>query len=223
MGEVIRKDAAAEEILSDARTTLTRATARGGDWQSAATARLEAVLNLADNVAGRLSEAHREGASAEAALGVSNDAADRLIHRVSDDVWNIVGRPAHDAALDLIFPSGASAYTEGDTTEQPDRMTLLADLLESGIHPRLDHAKATSLATEILTEATTLNMHVEAVRPLRVRIHLATKMQQAVARAAQAALSALKRSWKADGKSEVEIHEVIPDRPTNIKKAIPTV
>jgi len=219
MGEVVRKDAAAEDILNDARTTMTRATARGGDWESAATARLGPVLNLAESVAGRLADALMLNAPAEAELAVSNDEADRLIQRVSDDVWNLVGRPGHDAALDLIFPGGASSYTEGDTTEQPDRMTLLADLLESGIHPRLDAGRANALALEIRTDATALRAKVEVARPIRLRITLASKMQQAIARAAQSALAGLKRSWKADGKSEVEIHEVIPDRPVASKKA----
>jgi len=223
MGEVVRKDAAAEDILNDARTTMTRATARGGDWESAATARLGPVLNLAESVAGRLADALMLNAPAEAELAVSNDEADRLIQRVSDDVWNLVGRPGHDAALDLIFPVGASTYTEGPTTEQPDRMALLADLLESDIHPRLERGKVSLLAGEIRIEATALNIKVEAVRPLRVRVALANKMQQAIARATQAALSNLKRAWKADGKSEVEIHEVIPDRPTTSKKANPAL
>ena len=213
MGEVIRKDAAVEDILDDARTTLTQATARGGEWATTASARLSPVLELAETVSTRLKDAKRESAPAEAALAVANDVSDRLIQRVSDDVWNLVGRPASDAALDLIFPGGASTYTEGDTTEQPDRMTLLADLLTSGIHPRLDRDKAQAFAVEVREDAEALRTKAEAVRPLRVRIALATKMQQAIARAAQTSLSALKRSWKADGKSEVEIHTVIPDRP----------
>ena len=223
MGEVIRKDAAAEDILADTRITLTGATARGGDWHTAATTRLSPVLVLADSVALRLTEAHTLSEPLEAELDVANDISDRLIHRVSDDVWNLVGRPGHDAALDLIFPGGATTYTEGDITEQPDRMMLLADLLESGIHPRLDDAKATALAIEIRTDAVALYNKVEAVRPLRVRIALALKMQQAIARAAQSALSGLKRSWKADGKTEVDIHEVIPDRPRSAPKAAPTL
>ena len=223
MGEVIRKDAAVEDILDDARTTLMQANARGGEWASTATARLSPVLDLADTVVTRLTEAKRENAPAEAVLTVANDVSDRLIQRVSDDVWNLVGRPASDAALDLIFPGGASAYTEGDTTEQPDRMDLLADLLASGIHPRLDRDKGQAFALEIRECAAALRAKAEVVRPLRVRIAMATKMQQAIARASQAALAGLKRSWKADGKSEVEIHEVIPDRPVASKRAIPAV
>ena len=223
MGEVIRKDAAAEDILEDARTTLMQATARGGEWATTASARLSPVLELASNVATRLKDAKRESAPAEAALAVANDVSDRLIQRISDDVWNLVGRPASDAALDLIFPGGATTYTEGDTTEQPDRMSLLADLLESGIHPRLDRDKGQAFALEVRNDAAGLRAKAEAVRPLRVRIALATKMQQAIAHAAQASLAGLKRSWKADGKSEVEIHTVIPDRPQGGKKSPPPV
>ena len=223
MGEIIRKDAAAEDILDDARTTLAHAQARGGEWQVAAEARLGHVLSLASSVAARLAEARTMSMPAEAMLAVANDVSDRLIHRVADEIWNDVGRPAHDPALDLIFPGGASAYTEGDVIEQPDRMSLLADLIEASIHPRLSDADASRHASAIRADARALNDKVESVRPLRVRIAIASKMHQTIARNAQLALSGLKRAWKADGKSEVEIHEVIPDRPTGNKKVNPAL
>ena len=137
MGEVIRKNAAAGDILADGRTTLTLAAARGGDWASTGTARLGPVLDLAATVSSRLAEANGESAPAEEALSVANDVSDRLIQRISDDVWNLVGRPTCDAALDLIFP---------------DRM----DLLASGIHPRLDRDQGQAFAHEIRTETALL-------------------------------------------------------------------
>jgi hypothetical protein len=218
MGEVIRRDAAVQDILDDGRTTLRQAVARGGDWQTAAEGRLGSVLALADAVAARKLDAVRALEPAQAALDAGNDEADALVARVSDDVWNLVGRPAHDAALDIVFPGGFTYYTEGDVNEQPDRMELLAGLLESRIHPRLDEAKARAFAAEIRESGTALRGKAEAARPLRTQLSLAARMETAVGRATQVALSGLKRTWKADGKSESEIHSVIPDRPSPGKK-----
>lgn len=221
MGEVIRKDAAAADILADANTTLTRAVARGGTWQSAAEARLGPVVTLAASVDGRRKAAVEEFGPVSARLDAADDVADKLLGRISDDIWNLLGRPGNDPALDILFPGGVSYYTDGDVTEQPGRMLLLAELLESGIHPRLEAARAHAFAAELRSSAAELQTHVSASLPIRLRVQLTEKMHFATARAAHAALVNLKRSWKADGQSEAEIHTVIPDRP-GARKAPPT-
>ena len=219
MGEVIRKDAAAADILADVQTTVTNATAKGGDWQSAADARLGSIVTLSAGVSTRLSEARVAAGPAEAALDVADERSDKLLGRISDDIWNLVGRPGSDPALDILFPGGISYYASGSIEEQPVRMNLLADLLEGGIHPRLEAARASAFATEIRDAATALQASVDAARPLRARLKLAERMQSSVARTAQVALSRLKALWKADGKSEAEIHTVIPDRPSPRRRA----
>lgn len=214
MGEVIRKTAAAVDILADLRTTLTNARARGGDWLTAAESRLGEVVALADGVEARLKTAETEAAPLAAALDVENASADKLLGRVSDDIWNMVGRPGADPVLDILFPGGFAFYADGSTEEQPDRMTLLAELLRAGIHPRLTAEKAEAFAVEIGQAATRLEERVAAARPARARVKLAQRMQTTLARHAQVALSRLKAQWKADGRTEAEIHAVIPDRPT---------
>ena len=220
MGEVTRKDSAADDIIADARTTLTKATARGGDWGTSAEGRLGVPLGLCATIEARIKAAKDAAAPALAALDAGNDAADDLIGRVSDDLWNIVGRPANDVALDIIFPGGIAYYAEGDVHEQPDRMDMLAELLSSGIHTRLPAARGAALAADVTASSAALRLLVDAARPLRARVDLAEKMRTAVARATQVALVGLKRAWKADGKSEADIHAIIPDRP-KLKKAKP--
>jgi hypothetical protein len=155
-----------------------------------------------------------------ASLAAADDRCDDLVGRVSDDVWNAIGRPAQDPAFDLLFPGGVAYYADGSIDEQPDRMDLLAELLELGIHPQLDAARGRALADEIRTAAAELRGQVDTTRPLRARLTLADRMETAIARSAQSALARLKRQWKADGKSEADIHSVIPDRPKP-KKAAP--
>lgn len=217
MGEVVRRTAAAETILADLHTTFTNAVARGGDWQPAAEARLGPLVTLSKSVKVRVTEAETALAPALAQLDAANEEGDDLVGRISDNIWNDVGRPGQDPALDIILPGGIGYYTEGDVEEQPVRMNLFADLLESGIHPRLDAAKATAYATQIRQSAVRIEEKVDAARPLNARLALAKRMEQAIARTAAVALSRLKSQWKADGKTETEIHEVIPDRPSKTR------
>lgn len=221
MGETIRKGAAVEDILADGKTTLTKAQARGGDWQTSAEARLAPTLALATSIDARILAATAAAAPALAALEAGNHSADDLLGRISDDVWNAIGRPASDVAYDILFPGGFAYYAEGDVAEQPDRMDMLAELLLSSVHPRLAAERAAALAVELNASSLALRALVDAARPLRARVELANKMKTAVAHAAQIALSNLKRAWKADGKSEADIHSVIPDRPRPRKTAAP--
>src|SRR5215471_20253718 len=54
MGELIRRTAAAEDIIADVRATLTNAAAKGGAWKVLAEERLSDVAALIDRVEGRL-------------------------------------------------------------------------------------------------------------------------------------------------------------------------
>ena len=58
-----------------------------------------------------------------------------------------------------------------------------------------------------------MQQQLDAVRKPRQRLDLAQRMNTAVARSTQVALSRCKKAYKADGQSEAAIHEVIPDRP----------
>jgi len=215
MGQVIRKDAAVEDIIGDASTTLTNATARGGKWKDLAEQRLPPVLMLFSNIEAQRKAAEDQHAPHAAAIAAQNDRADKTIGKVYDTIWNEVGRPAWDASLAVIFPDGIAYYAEGDTSEQPDRMEILTTLLEAGIHPKLSKETAVGGATEIATEANALRAVVEAGRKTGAKVKVLGRVRTALGRVVQAELSSLKRMYKAEGFTETEIHAVIPDRPAS--------
>jgi hypothetical protein len=154
-----------------------------------------------------------------AALDAKHEEADRLLGRIWDEIWNEVGRPAADPALATLFPGGVSYYADGDVEGKPDRMELLAALLESNAHPRLAPATATSLAKRIYTNATLLRSAVNAARGPSARVALLQRVRRAIAATALKALANLKRSYKLEGFSENEIHTVIPDRDASRRAA----
>ncbi|MDI1442975.1 hypothetical protein [Polyangium sp. 6x1] len=214
MGEIIRKNAAAGDIITDAQTTLTQARARGGRWHELAEGRLGSALALHASVEAQRNAAEETLAPLRAQIDTRNDKADKTIGKVYDILWNEIGRPAYDAALSVIFPDGIASYAEGDTGEQPERMDVLVQLLQSGIHPKLSHATAASAAAEIKAESDALRAAVEAARKPAAQLKVLGRVRTSLARVVHAELSNLKRLYKIEGFSEAEIHAVIPDRPT---------
>ena len=103
---------------------------------------------------------------------------------------------------------------------QPQRMELLAELLESNLHPRLDPDFGKTCAQAIRDEAASLRAAHEAVRPPKMRVTHLEKMTYALARCAQTELMSLKRRYLAGGFTEVEIHQVIPDHPRSTRPPI---
>jgi hypothetical protein len=213
MGEVIRKSASAIAILADLRTTLQNARQHGEAYRVHAEEKLAATLALGESVQAQLRAASQAAEPLVAAVDAENLAADKLLGRIADDLWNDVGRPRHDPALDILLPGGIAYYADGDVSEQPERMELFAGLLRSGIHPRLDAAKANAAADQISAAGAQLRSKVEAAAPARRQVTHLSRMQTAIARTGQIQLALLKRQYRADGMSEAEIHRVIPDRP----------
>jgi hypothetical protein len=138
-----------------------------------------------------------------------------LLGRLSDDIYNDVGRPGggSDPAYALLFPGGVAAYTEGRDEEQPDRMDLLAELLEAGVHPKLPAKNASEKAKAVRKEAGAYRKVIEQARGPRTRLELLEKVKVSVARSGHTALASLKRAYKSKSFTEAQIHEVIPDRP----------
>lgn len=213
MGELIRKGASVEDIAADARATTLAADARGGRWSEMAASFLADTLALFDDVRRQQADADAAARPLQAAVRARDDEADDTVNAVYDEAWNLAGRSASDPVLAVLFPGGASGYVDGETAEQPDRMDLLAELLERGLHPRIPAAQAADMAARVRATSAALRAALDAARvPLARAEHLG-RMKVAVGRVLHTQLSRLKRAWKAEGYSEAEIHDVIPDRP----------
>ncbi|MFO0575381.1 MAG: hypothetical protein U1A78_15420 [Polyangia bacterium] len=213
MGEVIRRTAAVDDILSDVRESHLNAQAAGGLYKTLAEQTLKPALALCDLIDGKWRAAVAKSEPLLAAQAARNTSADLLVARVSDVLWSDVGRPMRDPQYDLLFPGGITFYTDGEDAEQPARMELLAELIESGVHARLDAAKAKDYAKQIRDEAVAFEAAVDAARKPRAYAAMYERMRIAAIRSAHGALTSFKRLLKANNISEAKIHEIIPDRP----------
>ena len=223
MGVVIRKGATPHDIFADIRTTLANATAKGGKWLQYAEERLAAVAASIESIEARVGEAERSVLPLQATVDSAKEEADNALGRVSDEIWNAVGRPRTDASLAMLFPGGIAYYARGPMQDQPARMDLLATLLESGTHPRIPAEQAATHATTVRASAAVLRGALDAVSGPRAQRELLERVRRTVANTAQLELANLKRVYKSAHQSEAEIHAVIPDRPTPPKRgAAPT-
>jgi hypothetical protein len=222
MPETIRKTAARDDILEDFKTTHLNAMARGGVAATLAQQRLLPILNIVASVKAQQDTVAAFAAQLLAVLGVADRSADKAIGKVSDDIWNDIGRPGSDAAFDIMFPGGNAFYVDGDVTEQPDRMDLLVELINAHVHPTLSSGVAQASVETITAESAALRVAVEAVRPARAKLLLFERVLAAVARSAAIELASFKRLLKANGFTETDAHTIIPDRSSApAKKAAP--
>ncbi len=133
--------------------------------------------------------------------------------QISDEVWNKIGRPSFDPTYDVVFPSGISYYTGGSDTDQPERMELLAQLLEMNIIARLPEGEAKDIAARLRAGAENYRKALTPTAGPRARLQMFQRALTAVAHSGQIGLAHLKRLYRTEGFSEAEIHSVIPDRP----------
>lgn len=213
MGEVITKQAAVEDIAADLDTTLVNAAARGGMWAKFAEEMVRPSVDL-------LAEIELEVTATSAAVTrltqdveVRDDEADALLAAGYDEIYNLAGRPGNDVILSLLYPGGSSAYTGAATAEQPVHMNMLARLLERRLHPAIPADRALAMAAEVRVAARRLREAVQALAGPAAELAMLTTMRSVLARAGQVQLVRLKRTWKGQGASEADIHQVIPDRP----------
>jgi hypothetical protein len=215
MGETIRKSAAAADIKKDVDDTLFNAAAKGDLWKSLAEERLGPAMTVLAKVDTDLAIERELLRPLDAILSDIDDDADRLLGEIAEDLWASIGRPAADPCFSLLFPGGVIFYTDGEDECQPDRMILLAELLEVGVHPKLDPDLAQAAAGKVRAKAAEYTAALQAAHGPRSRIKLLEKICGAVVRTAQMELVKLKRRYLAEGFSEAEVHEVIPDRPAS--------
>ena len=218
MGEIIRKRAAVDDIFDDVGTTHVNAVARGGIWKSVAEERLGPVLAAIGQTETELAQAEAQAIPLVAALEAENLKADRLLGKVSDDIWNAVGRPKSDPHFDVLFPGGFAHYADGDIEAQPARMAVLVELLRKGVHPALPTDVAAACADAVEAAMIALRDKLDAARVPRAKLATLARTRDALARSAQMALSGLKRIYRGHGLSEAEVHTVIPARARSYRK-----
>lgn len=218
MGQIIRRDGSTDTIVSDGNKTLANAAAKGGLWQKHADERLGPTMALINKIDGDIEATDALIITLQADVDAYDAVTDDDLGFKADEMWNKIGRPAFDAAYALVWPGGYGAYAEGSDEEQPDRMDLLAELLDACLHPKLDSTWCKEMAADVRARAAVYRDKFNPLKAARTRSKLLGKARTTLTRAAQMDLGRLKRLYIAEGFSEAEIHQVIPHHPRQSAK-----
>jgi hypothetical protein len=199
MGDVAIRDGTEAAILAEARAALQAFAAKGGAWKRAAEEKLAPILSLLAGILAELAKARGAEAPVTAAVIAASERGEACIERVYGALKDALGRPAFDAALAILFPGGTGFYTAGSADDQPDRMELLAQLLEAGVHPKVPIEAARALAKETRGAARSLREAVDAARIPRARVRLLEEAVLVTAASAQEELVALGQLLESGG------------------------
>jgi len=214
MGEIIRAGAAREDIIKDARTTLEKASVRDDAWKLPAEERLGTVLTLVDSLEVERKALEITAGPLTAAVDKQNGAADLVLVREVESLFDKGGRRRNDPLLAVLAPGGAAAYTDGPTDEQPLRMKLFAKLLKKVGHKRIAKAETDAASDRVTAAVVPLAAAIDAAKEPVAELALVDRTITALAKLLRMELVGLKQGWKSAGFSEAEIHEVIPDSPS---------
>jgi hypothetical protein len=213
MGTMISKNRSADAIFVDFKEAVTNSAALGGKAAEIAAEALTPVEAMIDEVDADLLSARKTALPLLAAVDVARAKASEAVHITHDLAWNHVGRAKFDAKFALLFPNGARHYIEGAADELPNRMELLAQLFEKGMHPKLTKEQNKASAETLRAAAKAHREAIEAAREPATKVDLLTRTRMSMGRFAHGALTNFKRLLKIAGFTEAQIHAIIPSHP----------
>ncbi len=222
MGQMIAVTADINRVAEHVRTALRNALARGEGIGEAAQRRLGEAVVAIDVALGAHEAASKAEANAWAVVQAEDARSDVAIGHVRDQMWNALGRPRQNAALDQVFPEGVGTYTAGDQRLQPVMMHVLGQRILAASSPRWTKGMREGWAADIEEHRQSYQSGVDAHRPTEASALIARTTYRAAVRAAHTRLRDFKRDLQSMGLDDVEIHTVIPTvppRPTEVKQA----
>lgn len=212
MGVVITKNAAIADILADLRTAVDKAASRGGVWSEEAQKVLANPAVRAFGADEALEQADEALRLERIALELAVRAADLGVANAHDALWNRLDRPKDHPELEVIIPSPLREFTSQPPGDKPQWLDAMAQMLEEGLLSEVPLQDCVDVATELRARSAALVTVLERWEKARKQRTLKNALRKGYVRAARIQLVHLKRIYKARGKSEADIHRVIPDR-----------
>lgn len=196
------------EMLEAIMTTLSNARSEGEPYESQAEQHLGPIEAIILHIG-------RERRDIEASLKLENDELDlcdrqidAAIHNYADEIWEQLGCPDYDPIFNILFPQSAAKVTAH--REGAQRLFVLADMLEKGIHPRIDRTIGARIAQEIRTIGTRYQEHEYTHSKHQFRKSALDTLEASVARIGLLQLGTLRRTLRANGIDDTHIRSLVP-------------
>jgi hypothetical protein len=212
MGNVIKRGSSTKDILRDVIKTLANATSRGSPYQQEAERFLGQVAARATDLSARVAATTDALTKLRSEQGTVLVRCDDLVRKIRDDLFNQIGRAAHDPVYLQIYPQGSSGYIDRSPPRKPSALLLNAQQIEAADHPLIPAAVATDAADLLRAAAKAVQEINEKLAAARAEADLWAAQTTANGRRGQLQLARLKKYWLATGLTEPAVHELIPDR-----------
>jgi hypothetical protein len=197
-----------QEIIDAITTTLANARAEGEPYQSKAEEHLAAFEAILLRIGIESRHAGDSIKRENSELTLLDQKATTLIDAHADDIWARLGCPDYDPIYNILFPSALPDITPFQI--KAERLSVVADLLSSGIHRKIDRARANVIAQEIRALATEYNDHLYVLAKHQSRKTSLEAFEASVARIGLLELGTLRRTLRSMGMDELEIKSVVP-------------
>lgn len=212
MGNVIRQGAAISDVHQDLQDTLTRAGLESAGHLEEAERYVKPVYEQLTGLLEAVEDKELVVRTLRSERDAQNRACDDLVLSIHDQLYNQIGRVARDRWFGMLMPNGAGTYTRKPPGKKDVALGMLASTLEDHPHKMVPEETAKAHAEALRTAAAAMSAAVEAVTVAVTELEMLKAQRMATAKRAQNRLSALKKFWLAEGMTQADIHQIIPDR-----------
>lgn len=196
------------ELVDTITTTLAHARAEGDPYKREAEALLGPIETILQRIALERHDLDVATQHERTILEQLEDQAEAELHAHADKIWEHLGCPDYDPIYTVLFPSrspGPHAFEA-----QAEQLSLAADLLSSGIHPKIDRIRGAQVAQEIRMMAERFRAHLLALSKYQARQTSLNALEASVARIGLLELSTLRRTLRSMGLDDTRIKFVVP-------------
>lgn len=134
--------------------------------------------------------------------------AEATLDKKADELWEHLGSPDYDPIYNLMFPSAPPSTT--DARAFAERLSLVADLLSAGMHPKIDRTRAAFAAQEIRQISEEFHEQLYVLLKHQGRDTALDNLEASVARIGLLELGSLRRALRGCGADENRIKSVVP-------------
>jgi hypothetical protein len=196
------------EMIDAITTTLANARLEGEPYKSKAEEHLAPI----EAILARIGLDKRDVDSATRGIEAENKDLDRraeaLVLEHTDEIWTQLGCPDYDPIYNILFP-----YTAFDNIQiraKAERLSLLADLLSSNVHPKIDRVYAARAALEIRSVASDYQKNIYFLSQHEFKMNALQAFEASVARVGLLELGTLRKSFRGMGIDDSLVKSIVP-------------
>lgn len=196
------------ELVDAITTTLAHARAEGEPYKKEAEALLGPIETILQRIALERHDIDIALQHERTILEHLEEQAEAGLHAHADKVWEHLGCPDYDPIYTVLFPSRSPEPHAFEA--HAERLSLVADLLSSGIHPKIDRICGSRVAQEIRMMAEEFRAHLLILSKYQTRQTSLNALEASVARIGLLELGTLRRTLRTLGLDDTRIKYVVP-------------